>query len=81
MSSRQILLAYIMRSLEEWVLGCCVSVFCTVCITLLTLIRKFIYSKPPGRIMVSIILTSSAGSATLGDTSFRSRGGDTAHSN
>ena len=69
MSSRQILLADIMRSLEEWVLGGCVSGFCIACVTLLTLIREFIYSKPPGRIMVSKILTISAGSLTLGDTS------------
>ena len=46
-----------MRSLEECVLGGCVSVFCTVCITLLILIRMFIYSKPPGRIMVSKLMS------------------------
>ena len=54
-----------MRSLEECVLGGCVSVFCTVCITLLIFIRKFIYSKPPGRIMVSKLIIGWSGFCVL----------------
>ena len=42
-----------MRSWDEIVLGVSVSVYCGVCLTLLTIIRLFIYSKPPGRRMVS----------------------------
>ena len=37
----------------ETILGSCVAGWSVVCLSLLTLIRMFIYSKPPGRRMVA----------------------------
>ena len=38
--------------MPEVALGLVITIFAMICLTLLWIIRKFIYSKPPGRRLV-----------------------------